>query len=161
MIRVVSVAIDLFVLGGRINLAALIKELLTDLVHNKIVHHDVAKLVESGHSVAWEYLPGWEEHCNTKCDIQVSLKSLYSMGAVDRRDILILSKFMSGYSIAELSINAPDCRERLISTLALLEDATRYTDDRFLERVITKYPKYKETKEAYRNKLIEAGRTFD
>jgi hypothetical protein len=142
-------------------MAGLIKELLLDITENKIVHHDTARLVESGHSVAWEYLPGWEDQCIAKCDMEISLKNLFDTGEVDRCSILVLSKYMAGYSLSELSVYAPDCKERLIRILALLEEATRYTDDAFIDRVVQKYPKFIKTKDAYKDKLIEHGRTFE
>lgn len=141
-------------------MAALIKELLTDIVGNKIVHHDVDKLIRSGHSVAWEYLPGWEDQCNAQCDVQLSIRQLIETHQVDRRDILILSLFLSGMSTDELLVDYADAKDRLIVVLALLEDATKYTDERYLESVVRKYPKFNKTKEAYSDKLFEWGRTF-
>lgn len=142
-------------------MAALIKELLFDIVNHDIVSHDTARLIESGHSVAWEYLPGWEDQCVAQCDITVSLTHLLITGQITVEDTVTLSRFLSGISTAELSIDIPDCTERLVKILALLEDATRYTDDKFLERVITKYPKYRKTRDAYKTKLIEYGRLIE
>jgi len=145
---------------GRLAMAALIREILLDIVQHRVVKHDTTRLIESGHSIAYEYLPGWEDQCIAKCDIQIALKRLVETGGIDRRDILILSKFLSGISTAELSIQYPNVVERLVTVLALLENETRYTDDSFLERIVHKYPKYTETKEAYREKLYAAGRDF-
>lgn len=139
-------------------MAALMREILEDIVQNKVVRHDTDRLVESGHSIAWEYLPGWEDQCIAQCDVSVALKHLVVTAQVDRRDIIALQQFMSGKSISEIAL--PDARERLVRVLALLEETTRYTDERFLERVITKYPKYRKTKDAYLQRLQEHGREF-
>jgi len=142
-------------------MAAVIKELLFDIVDNKIVHHDVDKLIRSGHSVAWEYLPGWEDQCIAQCDVQLALEDMVYTLQVDEYDILLLSKFLSGFSTNELEVDFPHCKERLIIILALLENATKYTDERYLESVVRKYPKFQKTKEAYAAKLFEAGRIFE
>ena len=139
-------------------MAALLKELLFDIVDNKVVHHDTARLIESGHSIAWEYLPSWEDQCIARCDVSTALKHLFNTDQVDWRDILSLRLLLSGRRVAEIPIE--DARERLVRVLMLLEQATQYTDDKFLERVVTKYPKYSKTKEAYREKLIESGKSF-
>lgn len=140
-------------------MAALVKEILIDLAANKIVHHDDDRLIESGHSIAWEYLPGWEQHCETKCDIQLALDRLLKTAQVDSVCYNVLIAFMAGFSIEEIAI--PGAREMLIQLLGLLEAETQYSDDRYLESVVRKYPKYSKTKEAYRNLLTAHGRTFE
>jgi hypothetical protein len=143
-------------------LAALIKELLLDLANNAIVQHKNSDIMLSkGMGISWEYLSGWEEHCEFRCDVVNSMQSLIDTQQVDKRDILILSKFMSGLSTTELSIDYPDAYERLVRTLALLEYASGYTDSAYLQRVVSRYPKYAQTLSAFREKMHLYGREFN
>lgn len=140
-------------------MSALIREKLIDLAHNKIVAHDTEKLVQSGHSIAFEYLSNWQLHCEFKCDIEVALKKLINTGQVDTSAIIALNAFLEGYRLSEISI--PRAGELIVNLLALLEEETRITDDIYLDSVVRKLPKYEKTKEAYREKLVEYGRTFE
>lgn len=118
-------------------------------------------MVQSGASISWEYLAGWEQQCDTRCDVASALNILLRTQQIDRVDILSLDRFLCGFSTDEIAIDIPNVKERMIRILALLEATAGYDDDHYLERVVTKYPKFAKTKEAYRNKLIDAGRTFE
>lgn len=137
-------------------MAGLLKEVLIDLAQNRIVHHDIQRLVQSGASVSWEYLAGWEQQCETRCDVVSGLQRLLDTRQVDTHDIMLLYAVMIG-----LPITKPHHKERLIHTLALLEEEIQYTDERYLTSVCSKYPKFNKTKDAYRKLLFDAGRVFD
>jgi len=140
-------------------LAALLLETLKDLVANKIVTHDVDALILSGVGVSWEYLAGWEQQCELRCDVVNGLKQLLDTAQVDRADILCLDMFLCGYKLVEMPVT--NAGERLVRTLALLEHTIGYGDEKFLDRVLARFPKLVAMKDAYRVKLLEAGRVFE
>lgn len=143
-------------------MAGYVKELLCDLAANKIVHYkDIDYMLSRGMGISWEYLGDWESHCEFRCDIVAALQSLLDTEQVDRDDILILSRFMNGYSTIELSIEYANVQERLIKILALLEYASGYTDNRYISGVLTRYPHHTPAAAAYRDKLHMRGREFE
>jgi hypothetical protein len=140
-------------------MALLLREILLDLANNAIVHHDKPRLIESGSSISWEYLAGWEQQCEVRCDVVSGLQHLLDTDQVDTYDILLLHRFMCGETLAE--INQPGAKERLVALLALLEDTIGYRDDRYIDGVVRKYPKYAKTKDAYRDLMLKAEHNFE
>ncbi len=143
-------------------MALLIRELMLDLAQNSIVHYNNRDyLLSRGVGIAWEYLQNWEQHCEFRCDIKDALHELYSTGQVDSTCILLLTKFVSGYTLAELKLEIPNAEELLVKTFALLEYTSGYTDGGFIRKVIEKYPKYANIAEDRHNAMHIAGRTFE
>lgn len=145
--------------GGSV-VAALIRETLHDLARNRIVSHDEERLIQGGAGISWEYLSGWEQHCDVRCDIIQGLETLVRTKQVDTRVILYLSRYLNGETIEELRTDVLNVEELLIQALALLEAITGYDDEKFLDRIVAKYPKFVETRDAYRDKLFNYGRTL-
>lgn len=93
-----------------------------------------------------------------KIDIETSIVRLYKTGQVDRHDILALDRYLSGETVTELSIDYPNCQERLVKTLALIEKESGYTDDMFLQRGLNIYPKYQKIKDALYKRAEQLSR---
>lgn len=135
---------------------------MMDLAQNSIVHYNNRDyLLSRGVGIAWEYLQNWEQHCEFRCDIKDALQHLYNTQQVDSTCILLLIKFVSGYTLAELSVDVPNAAELLVKTFALLEYTSGYTDSDFIRRVTEKYPKFANIAEDRHNAMHIAGRTFE
>lgn len=97
----------------------------------------------------------------TRCDLHAALQRLYDTGQIDKNDLIVLTKYSQGYSLAELQVDYPNADERLIRTLALVEYESGYTDAGYLHRVKVVLPKYNANIRAYANLLHKHGRTFE
>ncbi len=143
-------------------MALLIRELLKDYAHNSIVKHSNEDyLLSKGAGMSWEYLVQWEKHCEFRCDIINTLQYLLDTEQVDKQCIIVLDKYISGYTLSELRIDYPNADEMLIKITALLEYASGYTDGDFVSRMVARYPKYKDVASALHNAMHIAGRTFE
>lgn len=139
-----------------------VRELLFDLANNNIVSHANADdMLRKGMGIAWEYLGGWEKQCEFRCDIVQALQVLVNTRQVDSTDILVLRDYIYGTPIERLDGIYNAVKERLIRTLALLEYESGYTDAKYVDMVISKYPKYAENAAAYRERIHQMGRLFE
>jgi hypothetical protein len=96
----------------------------------------------------------------TRSDLQCSIQHLLDTRQVDTHDILLVDRYIAGYSVMELEQEQRSVSERLHRTLSLIAQRSGYTDDLLLRQLLIKYPKYKSTAEAFRNKLDRVSREF-
>lgn len=114
-------------------MAALIKELLVDLVYYNLDHI-------------------------SRIDIEYGLTKLYKTNQISALQIRLLDQYLSGYTIIELQVEYPNVAELLVSVLCLLEHEIQYTDESFLQLGLTMYPRYGKIADALRQRLDTHGR---
>lgn len=97
----------------------------------------------------------------TRLDLLQGLTTLLATHQITPGDMYLLTKYISGVSVTELTGIQPNAEERLIRALALLEHTTGYTDDTFLRRGLRVYPKYTKIKSALSRKMEVLSRVLD
>ncbi len=123
-------------------MAGYLRELLRDIT---LVDHE-------------EVEAGSESHI-ARIDIYNGIEALYAQGVLQDTHILALNNYFIGDSHWQL---VPGIQELLSFALKQLEHkvGSEYTDESFIKRCLTKYPKYAKMQQVLVNDLIQMGDTL-
>ncbi len=92
-----------------------------------------------------------------RCDIEVAVKALLQRGEITPTQIRSVVLYLKGFSLSEIETTYPNAKQSIVQLLFLLEQETGYTDEHFLQKMCSKFPRYAKYKDHFRQKLLAYG----
>ncbi len=90
-----------------------------------------------------------------RVDLYNAVKRLVCTRQITRDSVYYLYLFAIGYSVQEIELVHPHSREPLLAAFALVANETGYTDESFMQTVLRKYPKFRNQRGAFAQRLHE------